>query len=111
MVHCNCFTWEHQCVIQTVTALNCSSFYRFDPERFSPENRKEIPPYGFQPFGFAGKRKCPAYRFSYAEGTVFLSVLLRKFKIRMVPGQTVIKDYGFVTRPKEEIWITVEPRK
>ena len=86
-------------------------FSRFDPERFSRENCKSRSSYAFQAFGFAGKRKCPGYQFAYAEVTVVLSILLRKFTIKLVEGQVVQKDYGIVTTPKDEIWITVEKRK
>ena len=37
--------------------------------------------YAFQPFGFAGGRKCPGYRLSYVESTVLLSDILRNFKV------------------------------
>lgn len=84
---------------------------KFDPDRFSPENVKLRPFYAFQPFGFAGKRKCPGYQFSYAEASVILSILIRKFKIKLVEGQVVTPEYGIVTSPKEEVWITVEKRK
>ncbi len=83
---------------------------RFDPERFSNEEVKKRHPMAFQPFGFAGKRKCPGYRFSYAEVAVVLSVLLRRFKIHLVDGQIVEPEHSLVTQPKEEIWITVTKR-
>ena len=83
---------------------------RFDPERFSNEEVKKRHPMAFQPFGFAGKRKCPGYRFSYAEVAVVLSVLLRRFKIHLVDGQVVEPEHALVTQPKEEIWITVTKR-
>ena len=85
--------------------------YRFDPERFSDANRDAIPNFGFEPFGFSGKRKCPGYRFAYVEGTIVLAMLLRKFKFNMVEGQIVVKDFGCVTKPKDEIWVTTEKRK
>ncbi len=83
---------------------------RFDPERFSNEEVKKRHPMAFQPFGFAGKRKCPGYRFSYAEVAVVLSVLLRRFKIHLVDGQVVEPEHALVTQPKEGIWITVTKR-
>ena len=51
------------------------------------------------------------YKFSYAEATVMLSVLLRRFKIDLVPGQVVCKLHGLVTKPKEDIWVTISQRK
>ncbi|XP_033762755.1 cytochrome P450 20A1-like [Pecten maximus] len=83
---------------------------KFDPDRFSPENIKNRPPLSFQPFGFAGKRVCPGYRFAYAEATVCLVTLLRKFKIKLVDGQVVNPVHGLVTHPEEEIWIKLEKR-
>ncbi|KAK3731833.1 hypothetical protein QZH41_020194 [Actinostola sp. cb2023] len=83
---------------------------RFDPDRFSPENVKDRPSLAYQPFGFAGKRKCPGWRFSIAEGLVFLSVFFRRFKVKLVEGQKVEPVYRLVTSPKEEIWITISKR-
>ncbi|KAK3731832.1 hypothetical protein QZH41_020193 [Actinostola sp. cb2023] len=83
---------------------------RFDPDRFSPENVKDRPSLAYQPFGFAGKRKCPAWRFSIAEGLVFLSVFFRRFKVKLVEEQKVEPDHHVVTTPKEEIWITISKR-
>ncbi|XP_006811848.2 cytochrome P450 20A1-like [Saccoglossus kowalevskii] len=83
---------------------------RFIPERFLPENASTRHPFSFQPFGFAGKRKCPGYRTVYSEGAVFLATLCRKFKFRMVEGQTIDRKYGFVTIPSNDIWVTVTKR-
>ena len=64
----------------------------------------------FQPFGFAGKRKCPGYRFAYAEAFVVLSILIRRFKIDLVEGQVIEPVYAFETTPSDEIWVTVTER-
>ena len=83
---------------------------RFDPDRFTEEEVKTRHPMAFQPFGFAGKRKCVGYRFAYAETTVVLSVLLRQFKFYLVDGQVVEASYGIVSKPKDEVWITLSKR-
>ncbi|XP_031573133.1 cytochrome P450 20A1-like [Actinia tenebrosa] len=83
---------------------------RFDPDRFSPENAKDLPSLAFQPFGFAGKRKCPGWRFSITEGLVFLSVFIRRFKVELVAGQKVQPVHRLVTSPNEEVWITINKR-
>ncbi|KAG1678672.1 26S proteasome non-ATPase regulatory subunit 4 [Nymphon striatum] len=91
-----------------ITALGVSlqneNYYpepeKFDPDRFSPEKIKSRPSLAFQPFGFAGKRICPGYRFAYVEMYVFASVLFRKFKFHLAPGQAEVhKVYGLVTKP------------
>lgn len=84
--------------------------FRFDPDRFTPEMNKKRHPLAFQPFGFAGKRKCPGYRFAYYEAIVFLVAIMRNFKVGLVPGQKVEMVHRLVTQPKEEIFVTVEKR-
>eukprot|EP00058_Branchiostoma_floridae_P006549 XP_002592037.1 hypothetical protein BRAFLDRAFT_265292 [Branchiostoma floridae] len=83
---------------------------KFDPDRFDAENSKGRHKLAFQPFGFAGGRKCPGYRFAYTWTSVFLSILCRQFKLHLVDGQVVKPCHGFVTRPVDEIWITVTKR-
>ncbi|XP_033761925.1 cytochrome P450 20A1-like [Pecten maximus] len=82
----------------------------FDPDRFSPENIKNRPPMSFQPFGFAGRRVCPGYRFAYAGATVCLVTLLSKFKIKLVGDHVPNPVYGLATHPEEEIWVNIEKR-
>ncbi|XP_070560135.1 cytochrome P450 20A1-like [Ptychodera flava] len=84
---------------------------RFDPDRFLPEKVAERHKLAFSPFGFAGKRICPAYRVSHAEAFVLLATLCRKFKFHLVGGQNIKRKYGFVTLPSEEVKITLEKRE
>ncbi|XP_035826942.1 cytochrome P450 20A1-like [Aplysia californica] len=84
---------------------------RFDPDRFSIENSKDHPPYAFSPFGFAGKRICPGYKFAYKEATVLIATLIRKFEVSMWDDQVVKPVFGLVTHPQEEIWLKVSKRK
>ncbi|KAI0241107.1 hypothetical protein LSAT2_001564 [Lamellibrachia satsuma] len=77
---------------------------------FSPENRKKLPAFAFEPFGFAGKRKCMGWKFSITEATIVFAAIVGSLKLSMVPDQVVVPDYGFVTKPSEEIWITVTKR-
>lgn len=82
---------------------------KFDPDRFGPDAPKRHP-LAYQPFGFAGKRKCPGYRFAYYEAMIFIVAIVRNFKLSLVPDQKVVMKHLLVTSPKEEIYITVEPR-
>ncbi|XP_074654359.1 cytochrome P450 20A1-like [Tubulanus polymorphus] len=84
--------------------------HKFDPERFSKENVKTHPPHAFEPFGFAGKRKCPGYRFAQNESYIFIARIIRHFEIKMVPEQVITPVYGLVTHPDKEIWITISER-
>ena len=83
--------------------------FRFDPERFSPDQVKSRDSLAFAPFGFAGKRKCPGYRFSYFEATVFLVKLVKNFKLNLVEGAKVTAIFQLVTAPSD-FWITCERR-
>lgn len=83
---------------------------RFDPDRFSPENRRNIPAYAFEPFGFAGKRKCPGYKFDLIGMPIYLSVILRKFKMKLTDEGNITKLYSLVPSPKEKVYLKVEIR-
>ena len=83
--------------------------FRFDPERFSPDQVKNRDSLAFVPFGFAGKRKCPGYRFSYFEATVLLVKLLKNFKVELVEGTKVTAVHQLVTHATD-FWVTCERR-
>uniref|UniRef100_A0A0B6YSD6 Cytochrome P450 n=1 Tax=Arion vulgaris TaxID=1028688 RepID=A0A0B6YSD6_9EUPU len=83
---------------------------KFDPDRFSPENSKDRGTYEFVPFGFAGKRKCPGYKFAYSEAAVLVTDLIRRFEISLLDDQVVQPVYGLVTHPLDEIWVKVTKR-
>ncbi len=51
----------------------------FDPDRFSPKNRANIPPNAYKPFG-TGQRACIGRQFALQEATLVLSMLLRRFE-------------------------------
>ena len=90
--------------------MSTVALHRFDPDRFSEKRSKGRPSIVFSPFGFAGRRQCPAYRFAYLEASVMLVTAIQKFKVMLVPGQQVKPMHGLVTRPKEEIWFKVAQR-
>lgn len=53
---------------------------KFDPERFSPENKHLIHPASFQPFG-KGPRECLGRNFALLEMKLMLSKFLANFKV------------------------------
>lgn len=87
---------------------NHSICNRFNPDRFGADAPRRHP-LAFQPFGFAGKRKCPGYRFAYWESVIFLVAIVRNFKFTSV-SDDVLPVHGLVTSPKEEIYINIEKR-
>ncbi|XP_050297889.1 cytochrome P450 9e2-like [Anthonomus grandis grandis] len=81
---------------------------KFDPERFSPENRKKLIPYTFLAFG-QGPRACLGSRFALLEVKILLFHLLNKFKIiatskTQIPVQ-LSKKFAINIRPENELWL------
>ena len=83
----------------------------FDPTRFSVENTKSRPKLCFQPFGFAGKRICPGYRFAFFEAAVCLIVILQRFTLSLdnCTGD-IQRVYGLVTHPSSEVMVRIKKR-
>ncbi|WP_405598094.1 MULTISPECIES: bifunctional cytochrome P450/NADPH--P450 reductase [unclassified Streptomyces] len=52
----------------------------FDPERFSPERRAQLPPNAFKPFG-TGQRACIGRQFAMQEAQLVLGMLLQRFDL------------------------------
>jgi cytochrome P450 family 20 subfamily A len=83
----------------------------FDPDRFAQDNKKPLPALAFSPFGFAGKRICPGYRFAHYEIGLFLAGIVRAFKVTLVDATSpVVPLHGLVTAPKDEIFVRLELR-
>ncbi|KAK4874002.1 hypothetical protein RN001_013362 [Aquatica leii] len=55
----------------------------FDPERFNDENRHNIKPCSYIPFG-VGPRNCIASRFALMESKILIFFLLSKFNLRRI---------------------------
>ncbi|KAF8787803.1 cytochrome P450 3A31-like [Argiope bruennichi] len=53
---------------------------KFDPNRFTPEERAKRDPYAFMPFG-AGPRNCVGMRFALMEVKVCLAYVIANFKL------------------------------
>ncbi|CAF1278338.1 unnamed protein product [Adineta ricciae] len=78
----------------------------FNPDRFNDANKKKISTLAFAPFGFAGKRICPGYRFAQYEASLFIAGIIRTYKVTLVDSTSpVIPVHGLVTTPKDETFI------
>ena len=58
---------------------------QFRPERFLPENKDQIVPYTFLPFG-DGPRNCVGMRFALLEVRVALAYIIHKFSFDLAKG-------------------------
>jgi cytochrome P450 len=82
---------------------------RFDPERFSARGKQGRPRFAYFPFG-GGSRKCIGEAFARMEGVLVLASIVQRFKLTLLPGQTIVPEAGIFLRPKNGILMQVEQR-
>jgi cytochrome P450 len=82
---------------------------RFDPERFTAENKAGRPKFVYFPFG-AGHRQCIGESFAWMEMTLVLATLAQRWQLRLVPGQTIAIQPKITLRPKYGIRMVPELR-
>lgn len=61
---------------------------KFDPERFNDDNKKNIVPYSYLPFGI-GPRNCIGSRFALLEVKILMAYLVNAFSIEVVEKTNV----------------------
>ena len=82
---------------------------RFDPLRWTPEEKAKRPKYSYFPFG-GGNRLCIGEQFAWMEGVLILATLARHWKLRLAPGQTVRTQPLVTLRPRHGIRMILERR-
>lgn len=82
---------------------------RFDPERFLPGHTEGRPKFAYFPFG-GGARSCIGNHFALMEATLILASILRRFRVELVPGQSIAPDTTFTLKPKPGVDVRLWPR-
>ncbi|CAF4959459.1 unnamed protein product [Pieris macdunnoughi] len=94
----------------------------FNPERFLPENEKDLKPFTYMPFG-EGPRSCIDYlikcifqqRFAQISVRNAMSYLVLNFKFKPLPGAPKPSEVKYENKhlflvPGESLFIDFEPR-
>jgi cytochrome P450 len=82
---------------------------RFDPERFTETAKKERPQFAYFPFG-GGARICIGEHFAKMEGTLVLASIAQRFRLSLVPGQTIVPEPKMTLRPKHGLIMRIQQR-
>lgn len=83
---------------------------KFDPERFSDENKKNRHPMAYLPFG-EGPRKCIGPRFALMQVKIGLIHLLTNFKFSASSKTTIPMEFlpsAGILAPINDMWLRVE---
>ncbi|KAK5641884.1 hypothetical protein RI129_010431 [Pyrocoelia pectoralis] len=86
---------------------------RFDPDRFNKENRKNIIPYTYMPFGI-GPRSCIGNRFALLETKILIFNILKHFDIVVVDKSVVpikLARKQMSLNAEKGFWFGLKPRK
>jgi cytochrome P450/CRP-like cAMP-binding protein/bacterioferritin-associated ferredoxin len=81
---------------------------RFDPDRFSETRAEDLRhSHCYVPFG-GGAHQCLGMHFATLEINAFLVHLLRRYRVRLKPGQRVKMEWLPFTRPKRGLAVILE---
>lgn len=113
-----CLVEEGTIVIIPIFGLHRDPLYypdpeKFDPERFNDDNKGDIKPYTFLPFG-QGPRQCIGNRFALMESKIILIHMIQRFVFKFSKETTYPIEYSkksFSLTPKNEIILSLEERK
>jgi len=81
----------------------------FDPERFSEEQEEKRPPHYWIPFG-GGARRCIGEQFAMNQALVFITLLLRNFRVASDKNFVICRELALTMRSKYPVNITFIPK-
>jgi cytochrome P450 len=82
---------------------------RFDPDRFTPDRESVRPRFAYIPFG-GGPRGCIGNQFAMFEAQLIVATIAQRYRIELVPGQTIRPEPLITLRPKPGILATLRKR-
>ena len=106
-------------VIASQWVLHRDPRYFDDPEAFRPERwraadgqehlARRLPRFAFFPFG-GGQRLCIGAGFAITEAVLLLASISRRFRVELVPGQSISPKLSFTLRPSAPIRVLLHER-
>eukprot|EP00002_Diphylleia_rotans_P030506 TRINITY_DN6276_c0_g1_i1.p1 TRINITY_DN6276_c0_g1~~TRINITY_DN6276_c0_g1_i1.p1 ORF type:complete len:494 (+),score=111.02 TRINITY_DN6276_c0_g1_i1:41-1522(+) len=82
---------------------------KFDPDRWTSERISKVPNFVFNPF-LAGPRICLGQNMAYTEAKLFLTMVLRKFKLTLIPNHDLDYRHNVILQARHGMMMTVERR-
>lgn len=106
---------KNQEILCLIYGVHHSSEYwndpeKFDPERFTADNKKLQTPFSFMPFG-GGPRLCIGNSFALMEMQLVLAMMIKRYKIEVMPDQDIDFNPLITLRPRNGIKVKVHKRK
>ena len=82
---------------------------RFDPDRFSPENKAARERFTYFPFG-GGGRQCIGESFAWMEGILVLATIAQRWRLRFTGHTPPTPQARITLRPSGPVHMRLEPR-
>lgn len=82
----------------------------FDPTRWDTKEGRESSRKAYIPFSL-GARVCPGSAFAMTEGTLILAMILRHYRVALVPGREPVPAAQLTVRGRDGIWLSLTPRQ
>ncbi len=83
---------------------------KFDPDRWTPEMRSELPKFAYFPFG-GGARGCVGEPLAWMEGELLVAAISRKWRMRHVEGHKVEMTPSITLRPRYGMMMKLQRRR
>jgi cytochrome P450 len=82
---------------------------RFDPDRFSPENKTARAKFTYFPFG-GGSRQCIGESFAWMEGVFSIATLAQRWRMRYLGAAPPTVQAKITLRPRDPLMMQLNPR-